>query len=62
MLEIWHIILIVCLNGRCMQQEVATFGNLADCKYALVEYLTAPTDGNFDTVTYLCKSDNTIAL
>ncbi len=45
-----------------MQQEVATFDNLADCKYALVEYLTAPTDGNFDTVTYLCQSNNTIAL
>jgi len=59
---IWHIMLTVCLNGQCMKQDVQWFEEESECRSTLAAYQDAPTDGNWDTVTYECKPVGSTAL
>ena len=52
---IWHILLTVCLNSTCIDQDVQWFKNKHDCDKMLAIYADMPTDGDWDTVEYVCK-------
>ena len=52
---IWHILLTVCTGSTCIEQDVQWFEKEEQCKTQLVAYLEIPTDGDWDTVEYICK-------
>ena len=52
---IWHIILTVCLGSTCLEQDVQWFENKTDCEEMLKAYSEIPTDGDWDSVDYICK-------
>ena len=58
---IWHILLTVCSGSTCLEQDVQWFDSEKECQTMLVEYVAIPTDGDWDTVTYVCKPKGSIA-
>ena len=52
---IWHIVLTVCLSGDCRIQDVQWFDEEQECKSMLHVYRAIPTDGDWDTIDYVCK-------
>ncbi len=52
---IWHILLTVCIGSTCVEQDVQWFDNEPECKEMLVIYTGIPSDGDWDTVEYICK-------
>lgn len=52
---IWHILLTVCTGSTCLEQDVQWFNTKAECDQMLVEYANIPTDGDWDSVEYICK-------
>ena len=52
---IWHIILTVCLGSTCLEQDVQWFENKTQCEEMLKAYSEIPTDGDWDSVDYICK-------
>jgi|TARA_B100000085_G_C18268127_1_gene400944 hypothetical protein len=52
---IWHIILTVCLGSTCLEQDVQWFENKTECEEMLKAYSEIPTDGDWDSVDYICK-------
>ena len=52
---IWHIVLTVCLSGDCAVQDVQWFDEEQECKSMLHVYRSIPTDGDWDTIDYVCK-------
>lgn len=59
---IWHILLTVCTASMCIDQEVQRFETKKECDTMLVEYSNIPTDGNWDSITYVCKPINSVSL
>ena len=58
---IWHILLTVCSGSTCLEQDVQWFDSEKECKTMLVQYVEIPADGDWDTVTYVCKPKDSIA-
>jgi len=58
---IWHILLTVCLNDSCLEQDVQWFESKQSCETSLVMYKEIPVDGDWDTVKYECKPVGSIA-
>jgi len=58
---IWHILLTVCSGSTCLEQDVQWFDSEKECQTMLVEYVAIPADGDWDTVTYVCKPKDSIA-
>ena len=58
---IWHILLTVCSGSTCLEQDVHWFDSEKECQTMLVEYVAIPADGDWDTVTYVCKPKGSIA-
>jgi hypothetical protein len=52
---IWHILLTVCSGSNCVEQDVQWFEKENECRAMLQTYASIPTDGNWDTVEYICK-------
>jgi hypothetical protein len=52
---IWHILLTVCIGSTCVEQDIQWFDNEPECKEMLIEYVKIPTDGDWDSVEYVCK-------
>ncbi|OUW32549.1 MAG: hypothetical protein CBD31_01870 [Flavobacteriaceae bacterium TMED171] len=52
---IWHIVLTVCLGSTCLEQDVQWFEDKAECEKMLKSYSEIPTDGDWDSVDYICK-------
>ena len=52
---LWHIVLTVCLDGSCLQQDVQWFDTKEQCRTTLVEYQAIPKDGDWDSVEWTCK-------
>lgn len=52
---IWHILLTVCLDGECRTQDIQWFDTQKECLVNLPLYQDIPIDGNWHTVTYVCK-------
>jgi len=52
---VWHILLTVCLQGTCAEQDVQWFDEEQECKSMLHVYRSIPTDGDWDTIDYVCK-------
>ena len=52
---IWHILLTACLGNSCVEQDVQWFESRANCETMLVQYAEIPTDGDWDSVEYICK-------
>ena len=52
---IWHIILTVCLGSTCLEQDVQWVENKTECEEMLKAYSEIPTDGDWDSVDYICK-------
>jgi hypothetical protein len=52
---IWHILLTVCLGSTCLEQDIHWFDTKAECDEMLKVYVDIPTDGDWDTVEYVCK-------
>ena len=59
---VWHILLTVCSGSTCLEQDVQWFDTKAKCETELVEYADMPTDGHWDTVTYICKPVDSVDL
>ena len=59
---IWHILLTVCADSTCLKQDVQHFENKTACETELVEYINMPTDGHWDTVTYICTPLGSVEL
>ena len=57
---IWHILLTVCIGSTCIEQDVQWFESKADCNEMLNVYLEMPSDGDWDTVEYICKPVNSL--
>ena len=55
MSTIWHILLTVCSRSTCIEQDVQWFNEEQECKSMLHVYRAIPTDGDWDTVDYVCK-------
>lgn len=55
MQTIWHILLTVCLQSTCVEQDVQWFDEEQECKVMLHVYRAIPPDGDWDTITYTCK-------
>ena len=55
---IWHILLTVCIGSTCIEQDVQRFESKADCDEMLNIYSEMPSDGDWDTVEYICKPVN----
>jgi len=58
---IWHILLTVCLGSNCLTQDVQWFDTKEECREMLVQYVAIPPDGDWDTVSYVCKPKDSIA-
>jgi hypothetical protein len=55
---IWHILLTVCLDTQqtqCKSQDVQWFEKEQECKKMIEVYRAIPTDGDWQTVHYICK-------
>ena len=52
---IWHIFLTVCLGSTCIDQDVQWFETQEECNKMLPTYAEIPSDGDWDTVEYICK-------
>lgn len=52
---IWHILLTVCLGSTCINQDVQWFDSKQECDTMLTVYTEMPSDGDWDTVEYICK-------
>lgn len=52
---IWHILLTVCLDNQCVTQDVQWFDKQEQCLEMLPIYRSIPQDGEWDSVTYICK-------
>jgi len=52
---VWHILLTVCLGSTCIEQDVQHFDTKSACDKMLTLYSEIPTDGDWDTVEYICK-------
>lgn len=52
---IWHILLTVCLGSDCIEQDIQWFDTKEECYKTLESYVSIPTDGDWDTVQYICK-------
>lgn len=55
MQTIWHILLTVCLGSNCIEQDVQWFDEEKECHKMLRVYSEIPTDGNWDSIKYICK-------
>ena len=55
---IWHILLTVCLNSNCRTQYVQWFDREQECRQMLPVYRSIPQDGDWTSVTYICKPIN----
>ena len=56
MMEIvWHLLLTVCIGSTCLDQDIQWFDSKQDCETMLVQYVNIPTDGDWDSVEYICK-------
>ena len=56
MMEIvWHLLLTVCIGSTCIDQDIQWFDSRNDCETMLVQYANIPTDGDWDSVEYVCK-------
>ena len=55
---IWHILLTVCLENTCAEQDIQWFDTEKACMQSLEAYTQIPQDGNWDSVTYECKPLN----
>ena len=52
---IWHILLTVCAGSNCLVQDVQWFESKIECDKMLIEYIDIPSDGDWDSVEYICK-------
>jgi len=59
---IWHILLTVCLGSTCLEQDVQWFESKVECTDMLKVYETIPSDGDWDTVEYICKPVGSMSL
>jgi len=55
---IWHILLTVCLHSDCRTQDVQWFDKEQECREMLPAYRSIPQDGEWTSVTYICKPIN----
>jgi hypothetical protein len=51
----WHILLTVCSGSMCVEQDIQWFDTKEGCYEMLDMYTEIPADGDWDTVTYICK-------
>ena len=52
---IWHIFLTVCIGSTCVEQDIQWFKSKDNCNEMLIEYVKLPTDGDWDSIEYICK-------
>lgn len=52
---LWHLLLTVCSGSTCIEQDVQWFESKPSCESMLVQHAQLPTDGDWDTVEYICK-------
>ena len=52
---VWHLLLTVCIDSTCLDQDIQWFDSRQSCETMLVQYATIPTDGDWDSVEYICK-------
>lgn len=59
---IWHILLTVCLHSDCRTQDVQWFESKIECEVSKGLYEQIPLDGEWTSVTYICKPINSEAI
>ena len=52
---VWHILLTVCLQGTCAEQDVQWFDTKQQCVEMKLIHEDIPMDGDWKQVTYKCK-------
>jgi len=59
---IWQLLLTVCLHSDCKTQDVQWFDSEPECKLSKILYEEIPQDGNWTSVTYICKPKGSEAI
>ena len=59
---IWHILLTACLGSDCRTQDVQWFDTQTECEVTKGLYEQIPLDGEWTSVTYICKPVNSEAI
>jgi len=57
---LWHLLLTVCSGSSCLEQDIQWFENKQSCEIIRTLYIEIPTDGDWDTVNYVCKPINSV--
>lgn len=55
---IWHILLTACIGSNCVTQDVQWFDTKQECELSKGLHQQIPIDGDWTSVTYLCKPIN----
>ena len=57
---IWHILLTTCLHTSCVTQDVQWFDDEPTCKMMLRVYQDIPPDGDWTSISWVCKPKGSI--
>jgi len=49
------------MGSNCLTQDVQWFDTKEECHEMMVQYVAIPPDGDWDSVTYVCKPKDSIA-
>ena len=55
---VWVLLLTVCSHTGCISQEVLQEKNEKDCHYQRLVHDTLPSDGDWVSITWECKTKN----
>ena len=55
---IWDLLLTVCSNTGCISQEVLEVKDEQECHYQRISHDTLPSDGDWVSITWECKTKN----
>ena len=58
---IWHILLTVCSNQFCIEQDVQWFETKEQCEEQRLLHEEIPIDGDWETIDYICKPVGSVA-
>ena len=52
---IWGLLLTICTGSVCLSQDIEQFNSRDKCEIMLVQHIELPSDGDWDSVEYICK-------
>ena len=59
---VWVLILSVCSTNQCVTQTISSYQNEEQCIVIKNEHERIPEDGDWKSVNYICKPENSIKI